>query len=525
LSVIFGKIAKWFADLKSVAFSGSYNDLSNKPTIPAAANNGTLTIKQNGTSKGTFSANQSTDSEINVTDTTYESKPEASGGAAVSLVTTGDKYTWNHKQDALPTTGTPSSTFAINVSGTARYSENVLPYCVSTDNDKSWLEVGTYKANNTDEMYTGITFAVKFRSADGHTQSGFMWISVGEWKSGGGYSNADIVCEYYTLGRRVKEPSESVKLYVNILGSAVTDGVKIYAYLSGYSNISLTPLNVNKGTYTSSMTYLDAEPATKKEVNYCNLLRSTYGTAIGAVTSPVYVDQYGIVRECDPMAKKASSGNGNLAVIDSSGNYASSGISAYSQSQLNAAVENNVFPWLLDNSYVMTRSFWLTVTTSTTGKVMDFANLYTGEKLLRIGFNYVNDGDLQIYIPWNNAQWNQWIIDTSGSSEVGYVFVTANGTKHSDNAGADTVTPYFAQNESTLHSSGQSASVIGNYSIGTSTLYNTSSHYNFCIMLGNAESGKLVRLNLSAATKRYASGAKKAEIMVFATLDASGLND
>ena len=36
LSVIFGKIAKWFADLKTVAFSGSYNDLSDKPTIPAA---------------------------------------------------------------------------------------------------------------------------------------------------------------------------------------------------------------------------------------------------------------------------------------------------------------------------------------------------------------------------------------------------------------------------------------------------------------------------------------------------------
>lgn len=32
--MIFGKIAKWFSDLKTVAFSGSYNDLSNKPTIP-----------------------------------------------------------------------------------------------------------------------------------------------------------------------------------------------------------------------------------------------------------------------------------------------------------------------------------------------------------------------------------------------------------------------------------------------------------------------------------------------------------
>lgn len=32
MEVIFGKIAKWFADLKAVAMSGSYDDLSNKPT-------------------------------------------------------------------------------------------------------------------------------------------------------------------------------------------------------------------------------------------------------------------------------------------------------------------------------------------------------------------------------------------------------------------------------------------------------------------------------------------------------------
>ena len=34
ISTVFGKIAKWFSDLKTVAFSGDYNDLSNKPTIP-----------------------------------------------------------------------------------------------------------------------------------------------------------------------------------------------------------------------------------------------------------------------------------------------------------------------------------------------------------------------------------------------------------------------------------------------------------------------------------------------------------
>lgn len=34
LSVIFGKIAKWFSDLKAVAFTGNYNDLFNRPAIP-----------------------------------------------------------------------------------------------------------------------------------------------------------------------------------------------------------------------------------------------------------------------------------------------------------------------------------------------------------------------------------------------------------------------------------------------------------------------------------------------------------
>lgn len=36
LSVLFGKVAKWFTDLKTVAFSGSYNDLTDKPKSMAA---------------------------------------------------------------------------------------------------------------------------------------------------------------------------------------------------------------------------------------------------------------------------------------------------------------------------------------------------------------------------------------------------------------------------------------------------------------------------------------------------------
>ena len=53
--------------LATVATSGSYNDLKNKPTIPSVGN-GTVTIKQAGASKGTFTMNQSGNTTIELTD-------------------------------------------------------------------------------------------------------------------------------------------------------------------------------------------------------------------------------------------------------------------------------------------------------------------------------------------------------------------------------------------------------------------------------------------------------------------------
>lgn len=51
--------------LASVATSGLYSDLTGAPTVPTVYN-GTLTIQQNGTTVGTFSANQSTDETIDI---------------------------------------------------------------------------------------------------------------------------------------------------------------------------------------------------------------------------------------------------------------------------------------------------------------------------------------------------------------------------------------------------------------------------------------------------------------------------
>lgn len=157
--------------LATVATSGDYNDLSNKPVIPVDTNtwraikvngvqkldnqitgnaldlvagsnitltesNGAVTIASSGTSYNTATSNtagivklgsdtvqseapQTASSTQNRTypvqlnlgeqmvvnvpwvNTTYSSLPAASGGTDVSLVTTGEKYTWGEKQDAL----------------------------------------------------------------------------------------------------------------------------------------------------------------------------------------------------------------------------------------------------------------------------------------------------------------------------------------------------------------------------------------------------------------------------------------
>ena len=71
---------------------------------------------------------------ISATDTTYSSLSASQGGTDVSLVTTGEKYTWNSKQNALPTTTTAGQVLkSTSTAGTVEWaSESGAPelyYC------------------------------------------------------------------------------------------------------------------------------------------------------------------------------------------------------------------------------------------------------------------------------------------------------------------------------------------------------------------------------------------------------------
>lgn len=78
LATIFGKIKKWFSDLKTIAFTGSYTDLLNKPT--SMQNPNSLTLTMNGSSS-------SYDGSATASKSWYA--PTSGGPAGYNLISNG----------------------------------------------------------------------------------------------------------------------------------------------------------------------------------------------------------------------------------------------------------------------------------------------------------------------------------------------------------------------------------------------------------------------------------------------------
>ena len=83
--------------LAPVATSGNYSDLTGTPTIPTV-NNGTLTIQQDGTTVGSFTANQAGDQTINLTSPTFTEVQVLSISNDTIFLTGGSfvKITWDN---------------------------------------------------------------------------------------------------------------------------------------------------------------------------------------------------------------------------------------------------------------------------------------------------------------------------------------------------------------------------------------------------------------------------------------------
>ena len=96
--------------LATVATTGSYNDLANKPSIPEPASDGQLTVKRNGDVVGTFTANQAGNTVVNIEVPTQTSQLDNNSGfiTSAALPTVNDG-TLTIKQD-----GSTLGTFSAN---------------------------------------------------------------------------------------------------------------------------------------------------------------------------------------------------------------------------------------------------------------------------------------------------------------------------------------------------------------------------------------------------------------------------
>lgn len=164
--------------LSTVATSGDYDDLLNKPTIPAAqvnsdwnansgvaeilnkptiptVNDATLTITQNGTTAGTFSANASSAATIALTDTTYSDMTGATSSVAGA-----------HGLVPAPAAGDESKV----LSGAGTW---VSQPTVPTVNDatltiqKNGTTVNTFTANASSNVTANITVPTQFSDLSG----------------------------------------------------------------------------------------------------------------------------------------------------------------------------------------------------------------------------------------------------------------------------------------------------------------------------------------------------------------------
>lgn len=132
-----------FPTLATVATSGSYNDLTNKPTIPSVGN-GSLTVKAGTTAGGTFTANQSGASTIVIDATTHKELQDAIDALPEPMVFKGTLGT-NGTITSLPTAAAANEgwTYKVITAGTyASQAAKIGDLFISTGSEWTWVPSG-----------------------------------------------------------------------------------------------------------------------------------------------------------------------------------------------------------------------------------------------------------------------------------------------------------------------------------------------------------------------------------------------
>ena len=157
------------SDLATVATSGSYNDLSNKPTIPTV-NNATLTIQKNGTTVNTFTANASSNVTANITVPTNTNE-----------LTNGAGFITSASLPGVATTSTAGlvkpdgTTITVDANGTISSASSVdIDEETITKNSDNELQVVAVK-NKRDDSTLGIWHGTEYQWNHGDQITWYYW--------------------------------------------------------------------------------------------------------------------------------------------------------------------------------------------------------------------------------------------------------------------------------------------------------------------------------------------------------------
>ena len=303
LKVLFTKISKFFAGLKRVAFSGSYNDLSNKPSIPAAQVQADW--NEADSSAVDFIKNKPSLASV----ATSGSYNDLSGKPSIPAAQVNSD--WNADSGVAQILNKPdlsqyipsAQKGAANGVGTLGYN-SIQPY---SEMYKGYVVNGEAvfklcRIPKTTEYSGGVSFLFTSRVYNKSSGQVLLWVSPCE------YQDSNVVYKVVNLFSRANDVS--MLFYYNEVTVDGNSYVDVYFKVYGSSATHVMPLWMRPGVLDMLTTGAETLPAGAVEMTsrFFNVCAAKDG--VGSSSVPVFIDAYGNAVPCI-MAAVASTGNYN----------------------------------------------------------------------------------------------------------------------------------------------------------------------------------------------------------------------
>ena len=369
--------------LATVATSGSYNDLTDKPTIPAAqvnsdwnansgvaeilnkptiptVNDATLTINQNGVQAGTFTANAASNATISLTDTTYSDMVGATSGSAgtsglVPQPSAGDEAkvlsgaaTWvaqptvNDATLTIQKNGQSLGTFTANASSDTSISVPAPAYynltngaILQRDYGRSVIALCRVSTTNSTSLHSWSSGSLRFHRSNGMSGAVQIMINCENQYATAYATNVSYISNIEILPTTANLDSTNgwrpcTFKYNNVWygGIEIATAVASMEYVSfdGAGNFDVFGLDYYKKAYTSSGTSHPAEVLNQEifdSLDYSKWSRARNHWYVGdAVRETIYTSTSGTNANFSTTSAMSNYDEVEITYRDGNSNYA-----------------------------------------------------------------------------------------------------------------------------------------------------------------------------------------------------------